>query len=274
MIINHNLPAKTANLQFDRNMFAAKSSLEKLSSGMRINRAGDDAAGLTISEKLKTQVLGAKRAIGNAQDDISLLQTAEGALSSTEGMLQRMRELAVQASNDIYTEQDRALFTNEYNALSAEVNRIAGQSEFNTQKLLDGSFNDKVFHISPNEDGGEGQSVTVSIEGMSTAELGLDGISPATQKSANSLIEAVDSAINYVSSSRAKVGALQNRLDYSISNNEIYSVNASASESRIRDTVTSSEMMEYIKYSLLMKASNAMEVHANQSPQTVLSLLR
>src|SRR5690625_3701065 len=233
MIINHNISALNTHRQLGVNTNAVAKSLEKLSSGLKINRAGDDAAGLAISEKMRAQVRGLEMASKNAQDGISLIQTAEGALQETHAILQRMRELAVQAASDTNENAvDRVAIQEEVTALISELNEITNRTEFNTQTLLDGTFEDKVFHIGANE----GQSIEVSIDKMDATELGVDEVSLASQEGADEAIETINTAINTVSSQRAKLGAIQNSLEHTINNLGTSAENLQAAESRIRDT--------------------------------------
>jgi flagellin len=299
MIINHNIPAMDTNRNLGINNIKTNKSLEKLSSGLRINRAGDDAAGLAISEKMRGQVRGLDMATKNANDGISLIQTAEGSMQSIENILQRMRELAVQAANDTYTEADRWQMQVESNALTYEINRIAEQTQFNTMSLLDGTFTGKFFHIGANTN----QNISVTISAMklsnimitvtdtgggshNTVVIGPGGsyapnpLSPPggtfeTYRSiANYNIFNIQTAIDSVSTARAELGAIQNRLEYSIENLEISSVNISAAESRIRDVDMAKEMMNFTKNNILVQAATAMLAQANQQPQSVLTLLR
>ncbi|MBO8129786.1 MAG: flagellin, partial [Peptococcaceae bacterium] len=201
MIINHNIMALNAWRNLGQTNTAMSKSLEKLSSGLRINRAADDAAGLAISEKMRAQIRGLQQAVRNAQDGISLIQTAEGALNETHSILQRMRELAVQAANDTETDADRAQLEQELEALIAEIDRIANTTEFNTQALLNSSFNGKSIHIGANS----GQALTISISNMGASALGVAAadITVSTQTGADAAIKAIDSAINLVSSERS-----------------------------------------------------------------------
>ncbi|MFS8501284.1 MAG: flagellin, partial [Caldicoprobacter sp.] len=263
MRINHNITALNAYRQLSINNTGVQKSLEKLASGMRINRAGDDAAGLAISEKMRGQIRGLNMAIKNAQDAISLIQTAEGALNETHAILQRMRELAVQAANDTNTDVDRAALQNEITQLIEELDRIAQDTEFNTQTLLDGTFKSKVFHIGANQ----GQSITLEIDSMAAADLGVDSVDISTQEGADSAINTIDGAIKTVSDERAKLGALQNRLEHTINNLEVAAENLTAAESRIRDVDMAKEMMEFTKQTILQQAATAMLAQANQLPQ-------
>ncbi len=232
MIINHNISALNAHRQLTTNNTGVSKSLEKLSSGLRINRAGDDAAGLAISEKMRGQIRGLDMAAKNAQDGISLIQTAEGALNETHAILQRMRELAVQASNDTNNDTDRGELQKEVAELIKEIDRIAQDTEFNTQELLDGTFDAKVFHIGANE----GQSITITIDDMQASALGVEDIDISDQTSADAAISTIQEAIDTVSAERAKLGANQNRLEHTINNLGTSAENLTAAESRIRDT--------------------------------------
>lgn len=252
------------------NNTAVAKSLEKLSSGLRINRAGDDAAGLAISEKMRGQIRGLDMASKNAQDGISLIQTAEGALNETHSILQRMRELAVQSASDTNTDADRKELQKEVTALISEIKRISTDTEFNTQKLLDGTFTGKLIHIGANS----GQVLTISIGNMAAAALGLSGLSISSQAGADAAIKTINDAISKVSSQRADLGAIQNRLEHTINNLGTASENLSAAESRIRDVDMAKEMMEFTKNNILTQAAQAMLAQANQIPQGVLQLLR
>jgi len=286
MRINHNISALNTYRQLSVNNTAGGKSLEKLSSGYRINRAGDDAAGLAISEKMRGQIRGLNQAERNAQDAISLIQTAEGALNETHSILQRMRELAVQAANDTYTQKDtvnnvdgdRDEIQKEIEQLTFEIERIAKDTQFNTMNLIDGSF-EGTFQVGANEN----QTVTLSIGSMNAQALGLGtvsgntisgGISLASQVSASAAITTIDKAIQKVSSERSKLGAMQNRLEHTINNLNTTAENLTASESRIRDVDMAKEMMEFTKNSILQQAATAMLAQANQQPQGVLQLLQ
>ena len=270
MIINHNLNAMNAHRQMTGNVSTAGKSMEKLSSGLRINRAGDDAAGLAISEKMRGQIRGLDQASRNSQDSISLIQTAEGALNETHSILQRMRELSVQAGNDTNVTADRTAIKTEIDELNKEINRISSQTEFNTQKLLDNSFSGKQFQIGANK----GQTITLSISGMSAGNLGVSTITVDTVANANNAVSSVDAAITKVSTERSKLGAYQNRLEHTINNLGTASENLSAAESRVRDVDMAKEMMNFSKNNILSQAAQAMLAQANQQPQGVLQLLR
>ncbi|HHW23100.1 MAG TPA: flagellin Hag [Clostridiaceae bacterium] len=279
MRINHNIASLNTYRQLTINNNAGSKSLEKLSSGYRINRAGDDAAGLAISEKMRGQIRGLNQAERNAQDAISLIQTAEGALNETHSILQRMRELAVQSASDTNTDDDRGELQKEIEQLAAEIDRISDNTEFNTKKLLNGKFSTAAcalkFQVGANKD----QAVTLTIGNMNAETLAVStsGTSPinlSTQASANVAIETIDKAIIKVSSERAKLGAIQNRLEHTINNLGTTAENLTASESRIRDVDMAKEMMEFTKNSILQQAATAMLAQANQQPQGVLQLLQ
>jgi len=270
MRINHNISALNTYRQLSFNNTQTAKNLEKLSSGYRINRAGDDAAGLAISEKMRGQIRGLEMAQKNAQDGISLIQTAEGALTETHAILQRMRELAVQAANDTNVTADRTAIQEEINALVSEINRIAQNTEFNTQKLLDGSFSNKTFHIGANS----GQGITISIDSMKASALGVNALKVSNNSNANKAITSINTAIEKVSTQRSKLGAIQNRLEHTINNLGATSENLTAAESRIRDVDMAKEMMEFTKNNILSQAAQAMLAQANQVPQGVLQLLR
>ncbi|MDP9750556.1 MULTISPECIES: flagellin Hag [Thermoanaerobacter] len=276
MIINHNLSALNAWRALSINNINTQKALEKLSSGYRINRAGDDAAGLAISEKMRGQIAGLNQAQRNAQDGISLIQTAEGALNETHAILQRMRELVVQAANDTNTDVDRANIQKEIDQLKKEIDRIASTTEFNTRKLLDGSLSTTgvTFQIGANA----AQNITLTIGKMDSTTLGVDALDVSTSGLSSSDIAAwlttIDSAINAVSQQRADLGAVQNRLEHTINNLGVAAENLTAAESRIRDVDMAKEMMEFTKNNILQQAATAMLAQANQQPQTVLQLLR
>lgn len=262
--------AMNANRQLGVNNLGMGKSLEKLSSGFRINRAGDDAAGLSISEKMRAQVRGLNMASKNAQDGISLIQTAEGALDEVHSILQRMRELAVQSANDTnMSAVDREAMQAEVKQLLEEISGIANRTEFNTQKLLSGGFKDKVFHIGANK----AQSMKVTIDAMTTSGLKVNDVSISGQTDADKAIETINTAINTVSTQRSKLGAIQNRLEHTVRNLDNAAENLQAAESRIRDVDMAREMMEFTKQTILQQASTAMLAQANMAPQTVLQLL-
>lgn len=312
MIVQHNMTALNANRMLGINDSQISKATEKLSSGYRINRAADDAAGLTISEKMRGQIRGLNRASDNAQDGISLIQTAEGALNEISSVLQRMRELTVQASNDTNVSSDRNAIAAELYQLASEITRIATQTEFNTMKLLDGTFTSKHLQVGANTS----QQIKVNIGCVTAASLGLwsSGSKPnhiglvETEKynpnaganadidiaktffanksvstisqvvqhysTATVYIKVVDCALNQVSALRSNLGALQNRLDHTIANADNVAENLTSAESRIRDVDMAEEMVTYSKYNILQQAGQSMLAQANQATQGVLSLLR
>ena len=275
--INHNAAATNAYRNLSVTDSQMSKSLEKLSSGFRINRAADDAAGLAISEKLRGQVNGLNAASANAQNGISLLQTAEGGLSEQHSILQRMRELTVQSGNDTNTAEDRGYIKAEVDALALEITRISTDTEFNGQKLLnatgggakDGKFN---FQVGANN----GQVISVTIAASSATDLGVNALDVTTGTAAGTTtaLTAIDNAIKLVSTSRSNLGANQNRLEHTVANLNVSSENLAASESRIRDTDMAKEMMAFTRSQILSQAGTAMLAQANQAPQGVLSLLR
>jgi len=269
MIINTNVAALNSYNQLSSTNNNMQKSLERLSSGSRINRAADDAAGLAISEKMNAQTRGLAQAQRNAQDGISLIQTAEGALKETHSILQRMRELSVQSANDTNTAEDRAEIQKEVDQLISEVDRIAGNTEFNTQKLLNGSYSGKKIHIGANS----GQAMDVSIGDMSASTLSVSGLSVSSQTAADTAIDTLDGAISAVSSERSKLGAIQNRLEHTINNLSASEENLTAANSRIKDVDMAKEMMNLSKQQILSQAGTAMLAQANQMPQGVLQLL-
>lgn len=270
MVVQHNLTAMNANRQLGITTGAQAKSSEKLSSGYRINRAGDDAAGLTISEKMRSQIRGLNKASANAQDGVSLIQVAEGALNETHSILQRMNELATQAANDTNTTADRGAIQDEINQLTSEINRIASTTQFNTKNLIDGSFTDKSLQVGSLC----GQAITIDIAAMSAGEIGVSGLNVKGFTVAGKAMSAIQGAISVVSAQRSYLGALQNRLEHTIANLDNISENTQAAESRIRDTDMAEEMVEYSKNNILAQAGQSMLAQANQSTQGVLSLLQ
>jgi flagellin len=272
MVVQHNLAAANTNRQLGITNTNLSKSTEKLSSGYKINRAGDNAAGLTISEKMRGQIRGLDQASSNAQDGISLIQTAEGALNETQSILQRMRELTVQSSNDTNVSADRTAIKEEVSALASEVTRIANETEFNTMKLLNGSFSGKSLQVGANK----GQSISFSIDNMRASALSIDHVAShvGTYVSATGQISVVQAALNQVSTQRSALGALQNRLEHTIANADNASENLQSAESSIRDVDMAKEMVKYSKDSILQQAAQSMLAQANQSTQGVLSLLQ
>ena len=269
MVVQHNLTAMNTNRQLGITTGAQAKSSEKLSSGYRINRAGDDAAGLTISEKMRSQIRGLNKASSNAEDGVSLIQTAEGALNEAHSILQRMNELATQAANDTNTSSDRTAVQKEIDALTSELSRIASTTQFNTMNLLSGSFKSKNLQVGALE----GQKISISISTMNAKALGVDSLKVSSFGKAGSAMTLIQKAISKVSTQRSALGALQNRLEHTIANLDTTSENTSAAESRIRDVDMAEEMVEYSKNNILAQAGQSMLAQANQSTQGVLSLL-
>lgn len=270
MVVQHNLTAMNANRQLGVTTGQQAKSSEKLSSGYKINRAADDAAGLSISEKMRSQIRGLNKASDNAQDGISLIQTAEGALNEAHSILQRMNELATQAANDTNTSSDRSAVQDELNALTSEIDRIASTTQFNTQNLLDGNFTGKNLQIGALE----GQKISLTITTMDAAALSIDTIKVSTFADAGSAMTKIQHAISSVSKQRSALGAVQNRLEHTVANLDNVSENTSSAESRIRDTDMAEEMVNYSKNNILAQAGQSMLAQANQSTQGVLSLLQ
>ena len=269
MVVQHNLSAMNTNRQMGVVTSALQKSTEKLSSGYKINRAADDAAGLSISEKMRAQIRGLDKASDNAQDGISLIQVAEGALNETHSILQRMNELATQAANDTNTSTDRTAIKAEIDQLTSEINRIQSTTQFNTQNLLDGKFTGKNLQVGSLK----GQTIKISISNMNAATLGVSGLTVDKNSTAGVSMSKIQAAIDKVSTQRSNLGALQNRLEHTINNLDTTSENTSAAESRIRDTDMADEMVRYSKNNILSQAGNSMLAQANQQTQGVLSLL-
>ncbi len=291
MVVQHNMTAMNANRQLGITTSAQAKSSEKLSSGYRINRAGDDAAGLTISEKMRSQIRGLNKASDNAQDGVSLIQVAEGALSETHSILQRMNELATQAANDTNTTADRNAIQSEINQLTSEIDRIQSTTQFNTMNLIDGSYTGKNLQVGSLS----GQAILISIENMNATSLfgGSNGavssvadvnttnlksyntkLTVSSFDTAGSAMKSIQSAIALVSNQRSNLGAVQNRLEHTIANLDNISENTQSAESRIRDTDMAEEMVNYSKNNILAQAGQSMLAQANQSTQGVLSLLQ
>ncbi|MBQ3544344.1 MAG: flagellin [Lachnospiraceae bacterium] len=270
MIVQHNLSAMNTNRQLGIITGSQGKVTEKLASGYRINRAGDDAAGLSISEKMRSQIRGLNKASTNAEDGVSLIQTAEGALNEAHSILQRMNELATQAANDTNTSVDRNALQAEVDQLTTELNRIASTTQFNTMNLLDGTFSGKQLQVGALN----GQTITISIGSMNAGTLGVSGLKVSSNASAGTTMSKVQAAIDKVSTQRSTLGAIQNRLEHTIANLDTTSENTSAAESRIRDTDMAATMVEYSKNNILAQAGQSMLAQANQSTQGVLSLLQ
>ena len=286
MVINHNMSAIYANRQLGVNGLSLSKDMEKLSSGERINRAGDDASGLAVSEKMRSQIRGLNQASQNASNGISFIQTTEGYLQETTDIMQRIRELAVQSSNGIYSEEDRMQIQVEISALVSEVDRIASSAQFNGMNMLTGRFarptgenvvtGSMWFHIGANMD----QRMQVYIGTMSSTALGIreigseTKISLATPEEANRAIGVIDEGLKKINKQRADLGAYQNRKEMAVKGLDVSAENLQASESRIRDTDMASQMVEFTKNSVLQQAGTAMLAQANSQSQNILSLLR
>ena len=272
MVVQHNLTAMNANRQLGITTGQQAKSSEKLSSGYKINRAADDAAGLTISEKMRSQIRGLNKASDNAQDGISLIQTAEGALNEAHSVLQRMNELATQAANDTNTSSDRTAIQKEINALTSELDRIASTTQFNTQNLLDGKFSGKKLQVGALQN----QKISIKITTMNAKGIGItagNNVVTTFTKAGNAMT-VFQHAISKVSTMRSELGALQNRLEHTVANLDNVAENTQTAESRIRDTDMAEEMVEYSKNNILAQAGQSMLAQANQSTQGVLSLLQ
>ena len=269
MVISHNLNAMNAHRQMKANTTNTGKSIEKLSSGLRINRAGDDAAGLAISEKMRSQIRGLNQGSTNAQDGISMVQTTEGALTETHSMLQRLKTLATQSANGTYINSDRELIQKEVTQLTDEITRIAQQTEFNGNTVLNSTsaFDFQVGNKS-------GQVISVTLKEMGATALSIDALSLSTKTKASAALSTIEKAINTVSEHRATLGAVQNRLEHTIASTDTTAENIQASESRIRDTDMAKEMMEYTKSNILTQAAQSMLAQANSAPNQVLSLLQ
>ncbi len=286
MVINHNMSAMYSNRQLGVTNLGLQKDMEKLSSGMKINRAGDDASGLAVSEKMRSQIRGLNQASQNASNGISFIQTTEGYLQETTDIMQRLRELAVQSSNGIYTDEDRMQIQVEVSQLVAEVDRIASTAQFNGMNMLTGRFAQPTgensvtasmwLHIGANMD----QRMSVYIGTMTATALGIRQlgdesiISLAAPDDANRAIGTIDEALKKINKQRADLGGYQNRLDYAVKGIDIASENMQASESRIRDTDMAKQMVEFTKNQVLSQAGTAMLAQANTQSQNVLSLLR
>jgi flagellin len=286
MVINHNLSALYASRTLGVTGSSLTKGMEKLSSGERINRAGDDASGLAVSEKMRSQIRGLNQASRNAANGISFIQTTEGYLQETEDIIQRIRELAVQSSNGIYTDEDRMQIQVEVSALIAEVDRIASHAQFNGMNMLTGRFAKETgensvtasmwLHIGANMDQRTQVFIgTMTATSLGLRELGSEGImSIATPDEANRSIGTLDEAIKKINKQRADLGAYQNRLEYTVKGLDVAAENTQAAESTIRDTNMAAQMVEFTKNQVLTQAGTAMLAQANSQSQNVLSLLR
>ena len=272
MVVQHNMRAMNSNRMLNVNTQTQVKSAEKLSSGYRINRAGDDAAGLAISEKMRRQVRGLTQASTNAQDGISMVQTAEGALNEVHDMLQRLNELAVKAENGTLTTTDRSYVDAEVQQLITEIDRVADTTTFNEMNLLNGDLSTNGCDL---QVGAEvGQTINFKINKMNSTGLEIDGKKATDVATANALNTAVKGAITKLSTQRSNLGAIQNRLEHTINNLDNVVENTTAAESRIRDTDMATEMVKYSNNNILAQAGQAMLAQSNQANQGVLSLLQ
>ena len=281
MVVQHNLQAANTNRMLGSNVKAVSKSTEKLSSGYAVNRAADDAAGLSISEKMRNQIRGINQSVKNAEDGVSLIQTAEGNMGEVHSILQRMGELATKAANDVNAKEDRKAIQDEINELAAEIDSISSKAAFNGTKLLNGSFQGKQLQVGANK----GENMLISITTMNCKKLlgetganiaanPSDKLSMSTHSKAGMAMSRISQAIKDVSAARSSLGAKQNRLEYTIDNLENYSENLTSAESQIRDTDMATEMTNYTKNNILQQAAQSMLAQANQSTQGVLSLLQ
>ena len=271
MVVQHNMQAVNTNRMLGQNVKAVAKNTEKLSSGYAVNRAADDAAGLSISEKMRNQIRGLNQAVKNSEDGISLIQTAEGNMNEIHSILQRMGELAIKARNDVNATEDRQTIQDEIAQLKEEICSITTKAEFNGTKLLNGNMaSGKKLQVGANQ----GELMTIKISGTSLKKLGLTTVSVTTGAAASIAIGKIQDAIKNVSAQRSLLGAVQNRLEYTINNLENYSENLTSAESQIRDTDMATEMVNYSKNNILQQAAQSMLAQANQSNQGVLSLLQ
>ena len=270
MVVQHNMQAVNTNRMLGQNVKAVAKSSEKLSSGYKVNRAADDAAGLSISEKMRNQIRGINQAVSNAEDGQYLIQTAEGNMNEIHSILQRMGELATKAANDVNSSVERTAIKDEIKQLTSEINSISKKAQFNGTYLLNGKCTGKYLQVGANS----GENMKISIESMDSSKLGVNNIAVSNHTVASSAMKVITSAIKTVSAARSKLGAIQNRLDYTINNLENYSENLTSAESNIRDTDMATEMVNYSKNNILQQAAQSMLAQANQSTQNVLSLLQ
>lgn len=272
MVIQHNIAAINSYRNLSTNQNALSKNLEKLSSGYKINRAGDDAAGLAISETMRSQINGLNQAVNNANDAIGLIQTAEGAMTETHSMLQRMKTLSTQAANGTYTATARKNIKAEIDALNSEITRIASTTEFNGEKPLNNGTKNLTFFIGASAD--KTNAMTVGQQVMTADALKINGIKVETTTDAFKAMKSIDAAIDTVSTYRATLGAAQNRLEHTVNNLKVTSENITSAESRIRDTDMADEITAYTKNNILLQAAQSMLSQSNAMPQGVLSMLQ
>ncbi|MBR1651710.1 MAG: flagellin [Lachnospiraceae bacterium] len=273
MVVQHNLQAMNSNRMLGLTQSTLSKSTEKLSSGYRVNRAADDAAGLAISEKMRRQVRGLTQAVRNAQDGISMAQTAEGAMNEVHDMLQRMNELATQSANGSLQSEDRGYIQMEVNQLVSEINRVATTTTFNERKLLQGSLENGVA-LQVGAEGTTSNTITIKIAKLTASGLlGAASLKVSTQGAAQAAMSTIKTAISTLNEQRSRVGAVQNRLEHTVNNLNNVVENTTAAESQIRDTDMATEMVKYSNANILQQAGQSMLAQSNQSNQGVLSLL-
>ncbi len=269
LVINSNIGSLNAQRNLSSTSKGMNTAMQRLSSGLRINSAKDDAAGLAISDRMTAQIRGLNQASRNANDGISLAQTAEGALQETTNILQRMRELSVQSANATNSSSDRASLDAEFQQLVSEIDRIATDTEFNNTKLLDGSFTAQNFQVGANS----GQTISVSVDGATASTLGIDSLAVTSASGASAAISSIDDAIASVDTIRGDLGAVQNRFESTIANLQNVSENVSSARSRILDADIAAETSNMTKFNILQQAGVSILAQANQTPQLALSLL-
>ena len=277
MVIQHNISAVSAYRNLNNNTTALNKNLEKLSSGYRINRAADDAAGLAISESMRSKIAGLDQSVSNANDGIGLIQTTEGALSETHSMLQRLTTLATQAANGTYNSVARTNIQAEVDELAKEITRIATSTSYNGIHMLTGkvsTISGDASHVKLQIGPTKDEWISIKASKMTASQLKVSGLNMKSVSGANSAITKISTAINTVSKYRATLGAKQNRLEHTINNLKVTSENVTSAESRIRDTDMASEMAAYTKNNVLVQAATSMLAQANQSGSSVLSLLQ
>lgn len=274
MVIQHNIAAINSYRNLSTNQSALSKNLEKLSSGYKINRAGDDAAGLAISETMRSQINGLNQAVNNANDAIGLIQTAEGAMTETHSMLQRMKTLSTQAANGTYTETARKNIKAEIDALNKEITRIATTTEFNGEKPLSPKAANQALTFFIGATADATNAMTVGQQIMTAKELKLENVAVDTTTNAFNAMKSIDAAIDTVSTYRATLGAAQNRLEHTVNNLKVTSENITSAESRIRDTDMADEITAYTKNNILLQAAQSMLSQSNAMPQGVLSMLQ
>jgi len=272
MVINNNIASMGAQNALHSSSYGMQKSIEKLSTGLRINRASDDAAGLSVSENLRSQVKGLQMADRNAQDGISAMQVAEGSLNEVSSILQRMRELSVESASDTLTNTDRGYLNQEFDQLTSEVNRIVSVSEFNGTQLLNGAWSGKDIQIGSNNSSND--RLTTTISSITSTSLGINTTAIDNKTSSQAAIGALDTAIDSVNSQRSNIGAYVNRLEHTVANLKNSALNMQAAESQVRDVDVGSEMANFTKLQILSQAGTSMLAQGNQIPQTALGLFR